>query len=106
MERRVINILNSKEERRTFKFLPDYEGILLYGYDPLCEVVRNKDGEIQGVSFNNGPTIYIGDSVYFQERGRFRILDILNDPSCDRPNCYFMRVIKIAHGEKERKQED
>ena len=103
MERRVINILNEKNQRRTFKFLPDYEGILIYGKDPTFKAIQNKDGIIEGISFENGPTIYIGDSVYFKERGGFRILGISNDPLCDRQNCYYLQVMKIKHGEKEEK---
>ena len=74
MDKRVINILNSDNQRRTFKFLADYEGIIVHGID---------------------------DTIYFKKRGGFRIIDIMEYPLHNYSNCYFLDVIRISHGEKQ-----
>ena len=62
------------------------------------------DGIIKGFSFTNGPTMCIGDSIYFKNRGGFRISEIYDYPLLDRPNCYFLKVIKIKYGEEEERK--
>ena len=101
MDKRVINILNSDNQRRTFKFLADYEGIIVHGIDDNFKITRYKGGNVKGIEFSNGPTIYIDDTVYFKKRGGFRIIDIMEYPLHNYSNCYFLDVIRISHGEKQ-----
>ena len=44
MKKRIINILNKNKQRRTFKFLPEDGGILVYAEDSI-ESVKYDDGE-------------------------------------------------------------
>ena len=56
MKKRVINILNKNKQRRTFKFLPEYEGgVVVYADDPVKYIKydkKEKDREYNNISRN------------------------------------------------------
>lgn len=96
MKKRIINILNKNKQRRTFKFLPEDGGILVYAKDPI-ESIKYDDKEenkIVELIYKDGPILSIGNKVTFKKRGQYKIIDIYNYISTE-SDCYFLDVLKI-----------
>ena len=106
MQRRVINILNSKGQRRTFKFLDEGNDIIVYGEDPNFVANYDENGNIINICYDNGPTLEPKGVIFFQERGSFRIVEILpiSFSISNKPNCYFLGVFKIKDDKKEKRR--
>lgn len=97
MKKRVINILNKNKQRRTFKFLPEYEGgVVVYAEDPIKSVKYDKKekSRIVELEYNDGPVLSIGNSITFKERGKYRIIDIFNYVYND-SECHILDMLKI-----------
>tara|TARA_R100000808_G_scaffold22943_1_gene50340 strand:+ start:5769 stop:6080 length:312 start_codon:yes stop_codon:yes gene_type:complete len=96
MKRRVINILNKDKQRRTFKFLPEDEGgIIIYSDDPTSSIKYDdkEEGKIIEIAYEGGPVLSIGNTITFNERGKYKIIDIYNYLHND-SECYLLDVLK------------
>ena len=102
MKRRVINILNNKGQRRTFKFLSDDQpGIIIYSDDkPSIKKKETMDNIIISMlEYEDGPVIQLGNSITFKKNGRYKVLSIYNTDHEDKPNCYYLETLKLDYHE-------
>ena len=96
MKKRVINILNKNKQRRTFKFLPEDGGILVYAEDPIKSIKydEKEENKIIELTYKDGPILSTGNKIEFKNRGQYKIIDIYNYISTEF-DCYFLDVLKI-----------
>jgi len=97
MKRRVINILNKNKQRRTFKFLPEDGGVLIYAEDIVKSIKYDdeRENKILEIAYENGPILSIGNRIIFKERGKYKIINIFNY-ICNEFECYFLDVLKVT----------
>ena len=102
MKRRVINILNNKGQRRTFKFLSDDEsGIIIYSSDkPSIKKSETIDGmAISKLEYIDGPVIQTGNYISFKDKGKYKVLNIHKTDYESKPNCYYLDTLKLDYNE-------
>jgi len=102
MKRRVINILNNKGQRRTFKFLSDDEsGIIIYSNDkPSVKKSETIDGmSISKLEYVDGPVIQTGNHITFKDQGKYKVLNIHKTDYEDKPNCFYLDTLKLDYHE-------
>jgi len=102
MKRRVINILNKKGQRRTFKFLSDNElGIIIYSDDkPSIKKSETIDGmAISKLEYIDGPVIQTGNHITFKDQGKYKVLTIHKTDYEEKPNCFYLDTLKLDYHE-------
>ena len=102
MKRRVINILNNKGQRRTFKFLSDGEsGIIIYSSDkPSIKKSETIDGmAISKLEYIDGPVVQAGNHITFKDQGKYKVLTIHKTDYEDKPNCFYLDTLKLDYHE-------
>ena len=102
MKRRVINILNNKGQRRTFKFLSDNEsGIIIYSTDKPNITQKESIGDviIDLLKYDDGPVIQIGNNITFNKHGKYKVVSIYQTDYEDKPNCFYLDTLKLDHYE-------
>lgn len=101
MKRRVINILNNKGQRRTFKFLSDVDlGIIIYSEDrPSTKKEETIDGGmfISKLEYTDGPVIQTGNYISFKNKGKYKVLSIHKTDYESKPNCYYLDTLKLDY---------